>query len=158
MATGKKLSDKTIDLVMLVINVIILGFPLVVAFLFFNIDVEEYIFKDYIFSSTLNKFALTLTINSLFILYKQHNLPPKCYGITKIKSFFRHIFIIVSWMSGAFLLCTDFILLIVSFLNIKISTVFNIEFILITTIINFILSIIVNFFSIFLIKKYNFNT
>ena len=149
----RKLSDKAIDLIMLGVNVVVLGIPFLIATIFFKIDLEEYFFKDYILSSTLNKFAIIVTINSLFILFEQHNLPQKRYGKIKIKNFIRYSFLIISFISGSLLVLTDLVLLIISFLSVETAEI-NTNIIIITTI---TISLIINFFTIIFIKKYSFD-
>ena len=141
----RKLSDKAIDLIMLGVNVVVLGIPFLIATIFFKIDLEEYFFKDYILSSTLNKFAIIVTINSLFILFEQHNLPQKRYGKIKIKNFIRYSFLIISFISGSLLVLTDLVLLIISFLSVETAEI-NTNIIIITTITNTTISLIINFF------------
>ncbi len=152
----RKLSDKAIDLIMLGVNVVVLGIPFLIATIFFKIDLEEYFFKDYILSSTLNKFAIIVTINSLFILFEQHNLPQKRYGKIKIKNFIRYSFLIISFISGSLLVLTDLVLLIISFLSVETAEI-NTNIIIITTITNTTISLIINFFTIIFIKKYSFD-
>ena len=152
----RKLSDKAIDLIMLGVNVVVLGIPFLIATIFFKIDLEEYFFKDYILSSTLNKFAIIVTINSLFILFEQHNLPQKRYGKIKIKNFIRYSFLIISFISGSLLVLTDLVLLIISFLSVETAEI-NTNIIIITTITNTTISLIINFFTIIFINKYSFD-
>lgn len=156
MGMYRKLSDKAIDLIMLGVNVVVLGIPFLIATIFFKIDLEEYFFKDYILSSTLNKFAIIVTINSLFILFEQHNLPQKRYGKIKIKNFIRYSFLIISFISGSLLVLTDLVLLIISFLSVETAEI-NTNIIIITTITNTTISLIINFFTIIFIKKYSFD-